>query len=93
MNIKSITKFGVVCFCMLFLDGAFVEGETLPSARFPYLVESLDVEEPLEFCGEPVPLQIQEVRERLEKELLLTFMGPSSGHSLAEAFRSPYALH
>jgi hypothetical protein len=32
----------------------------------------IKIDEPLDFCGEPVALDLQEVRERLEKELLLT---------------------
>ena len=40
--------------------------------RFPSLISSLRIAEPLDFCGEPVELTNQDVRERLEKELLLT---------------------
>ena len=38
----------------------------------PPLISSLKIDTPLDLCDEPVPLEIQEVRERLEKELLLT---------------------
>jgi len=38
----------------------------------PSLISSIRVQPPLDFCGETVPLDIQDVRERLEKELLLT---------------------
>ncbi len=38
----------------------------------PPLVESLRLEQPLTFCGEPVPLKDPDVRERMEKELLLS---------------------
>jgi hypothetical protein len=41
-------------------------------AQFPSLISGIDVEGPLTFCGEALPLDIPEVRERLEKELLLT---------------------
>jgi hypothetical protein len=41
-------------------------------ANFPSLISSLKTIGPLEFCGEQVPLDIQEVRERLEKEVLLS---------------------
>lgn len=41
-------------------------------AGFPSLISALKVPGPLEFCGERVPLKSQEIRERLEKELLLT---------------------
>jgi membrane-bound lytic murein transglycosylase D len=46
--------------------------EPLKPARFPSLVSSLKVTAPLEFCGERVPIEIQEVRERLEKDFLLS---------------------
>ncbi len=42
------------------------------SAPFPSLIVALRVPTPLTFCGEPVPVEDQEVRERLEKELLLS---------------------
>ncbi len=39
---------------------------------FPYLIQSLNINSPINFCGEDVPVNNQEVRERLEKELLLS---------------------
>ena len=39
---------------------------------FPSLIFSVRIGGPLDFCGEPVELDSQDVRERLEKELLLT---------------------
>ncbi len=47
-------------------------GQSLVPAEFPSLVSSLNVKTPLEFCNEHVPLEKQEVRERFEKELLLS---------------------
>jgi membrane-bound lytic murein transglycosylase D len=38
----------------------------------PPLISALKIDAPLKLCDERVPLEIQEVRERLEKELLLT---------------------
>ncbi|UCD86251.1 MAG: transglycosylase SLT domain-containing protein [Desulfobacterales bacterium] len=49
------------------VPGAFCE-----PANFPSLLSSLEAIGPLDFCGERVPLEIQEVRERLEKETLLS---------------------
>jgi membrane-bound lytic murein transglycosylase D len=40
--------------------------------RNPSLISSLDLPTHLEFCGERTPIEIQEVKERLEKELLLS---------------------
>ncbi|MGD1973649.1 MAG: lytic transglycosylase, partial [Desulfobacterales bacterium] len=39
---------------------------------FPSLMSSVRISGPLDFCGEPVELDDQDVRERLEKELLLS---------------------
>jgi membrane-bound lytic murein transglycosylase D len=46
-------------------------GMPSPSA-WPSLMASVRIKEPIDFCGEPVPLDRREVRERLEKEMLLT---------------------
>ena len=46
-------------------------GMPIPST-WPALTDSIKITEPIDFCGEPVPLDGREVRERLEKELLLT---------------------
>jgi membrane-bound lytic murein transglycosylase D len=40
--------------------------------EFPSLMSSVRISGALDFCGEPVELDNQDVRERLEKELLLT---------------------
>ena len=40
--------------------------------QFPGIMSRVRIEGPLDFCGEPVALESQEVRERFEKELLLT---------------------
>jgi hypothetical protein len=51
-------------------QGATSEG--LEPSNVPSLVSSLRIDSPLDFCGETTPLDVQEIRERLEKELLLT---------------------
>ncbi len=52
--------------CILFM-GTLTEASDLPS-----LINSVRINPPLDFCGEPVPLDDQRVRERLEKEMLLS---------------------
>ncbi len=49
-----------------------VYGQSLEPANFPSLISSLKISTALDFCGEQVPIKNQEVRERLEKELLLS---------------------
>jgi len=41
------------------------------TARFPSLLSSIRISAPLSFCGEPAPIDRQEIKERMEKELLL----------------------
>jgi hypothetical protein len=63
-------------FCALALCLAIAPGFAGASGDFdpepvPSLVSAVRLEAPLSFCGEPVPLENPEVRERLEKEMLL----------------------
>lgn len=46
--------------------------DSVAGSQFPSLFDRLRPEEPIDYCSERVPLERQEVRERLEKELLLT---------------------
>jgi hypothetical protein len=46
-------------------------GKELLGARVPLLVDSLKFPTTITFCGERAPIEIQEMRERLEKEFLL----------------------
>jgi membrane-bound lytic murein transglycosylase D len=67
LNILFCFSFGIV---LLLSTPAYCKdaGDT----RFPSLISSLDLPIHLEFCGERTPIEIQEVKERLEKELLLS---------------------
>lgn len=49
-----------------------IAGENATGNKTPRLLTSLKLDAPLEFCGEKVPLHRQEVKERFEKELLLS---------------------
>jgi len=52
---------------------AFAQEPGMPSpSAWPSLMASVRITEPIDFCGEPVPIDRREVRERLEKEMLLT---------------------
>lgn len=48
------------------------EPEIQQSSAWPSLMTAIRITQPIDFCGETVDLDSQEVRERLEKELLLT---------------------
>ena len=62
----------IVVFCVIFFATAHAASEKYSVPPDNFLITSLKIDMPLEFCGERVPLENQEVRERLEKELLLT---------------------
>jgi hypothetical protein len=73
MNFKRTSLDILVLSCFLFMWPLSTSyGESLQSRDFPYLITSLNIEEPLDFCGERVPLEYQDIRERMEKELLLS---------------------
>lgn len=53
------------------VQGSDTAGDGWRLETIPSLIDSIRVDGPLEFCGQPVPLTRAEVRERLEKEILL----------------------
>ncbi|OHB33179.1 MAG: lytic transglycosylase [Desulfuromonadaceae bacterium GWC2_58_13] len=61
---------------MVILTAGLLFGEpklaSSEEGSIPPLSESLLLKQPLSFCGEVVPLEDSEVRERMEKELLLS---------------------
>jgi hypothetical protein len=62
-------------FFIIFCVAGISQGQepgTQPSSSWPSLTASINITQSLDFCGEPVDLGSREVRERLEKELLLT---------------------
>lgn len=70
----------ILCICFITVTLASAGEESViptpepvvKTAAMPALIPALRIEGPLYFCEEEVPLHNQEVRERLEKELLLT---------------------
>ena len=67
MKTKIFMILGMVLFLAVQGDGASLQPVDLVS-----LVSSIKNMDTLSFCGERVPLENQEVRERFEKELLLS---------------------
>jgi hypothetical protein len=68
-SIKRIIVF-LLCIGVLFWSNA--HGQTEEPTERPSLISSLHIPAPIDFCGERVPIESQEVRERFEKELLLS---------------------
>lgn len=69
-NLVKLRLFFLLGIVLLFLSSAY--GEESEGTRFPSLISSLDVPAQLDFCKERVPIEIQGIKERLEKELLLS---------------------
>ncbi|MGD2269449.1 MAG: transglycosylase SLT domain-containing protein [Desulfobacterales bacterium] len=70
-----MNKITIVTLTLLFVVSPHARGgssENLEPSVMPSLVSSLRIDSNLDFCGEATPLDVQEVRERWEKELLLT---------------------
>lgn len=75
MKQLKIYLFIFICFFVIYAPAGDCQ-EAAPSlgmetASFPSLLSSIRIQPPLDFCGEAVPLDDPEVRERIEKELLL----------------------
>jgi hypothetical protein len=51
-------------------------GATEPALDFSALIAAARVKGPLAFCGEPVPLEDPDVRERMEREMLSVLADP-----------------
>ncbi|MEJ2285177.1 MAG: lytic transglycosylase domain-containing protein, partial [Desulfobacterales bacterium] len=67
-------KYGIYVFLLMLLTVAPANSENQHPAdtnQFPGLISRVRISGPLDFCGEPVELENQDVRERFEKELLL----------------------
>ncbi len=57
---------------IMFFSLSNIYGEEFKGDHHPSLISSLKLSTPLTFCDERVPIEIQEIKERLEKEHLLT---------------------
>lgn len=64
--------FSVVLSTLVLAFPAIAQPSAAETAEFPALISATRLREPMDFCGEPVPLDEFEVRERMEREILLT---------------------
>jgi hypothetical protein len=62
----------IIVACLCFASSPGFSSEQLETSAFPSLVSGIRIRGPLDFCGETVPLDEPEIRERLEKEMLLS---------------------
>lgn len=56
---------------LIFFSGSFLPGGLGAQERVPPLIHSLRFQTDIEYCGIKIPIHQQDVKERLEKELLL----------------------
>ena len=69
-----LKKITLLCLAFLCISANSLLAETgaeLAPESLPSLISAIRINGPLDFCGERVPLDNTEIRERLEKELLL----------------------
>ena len=57
---------------MWLVGPSITHADSKVSADYPALISSLKIDDSHDFCNEDVPIKIQEIRERFEKELLLS---------------------
>jgi len=73
MKGEHFMKFGLfILLGMVLFSLSSTYGEELKGVPFPPLIHSLRFSTPLTFCDEGVPIEIQDIGERLEKELLIS---------------------
>jgi membrane-bound lytic murein transglycosylase D len=70
MKLRLFFLLGIILFSL-----SNIYGEEFKGDHHPSLIFSLKPLTPLTFCDEMVPIELQEVKERLEKELLLALWG------------------
>jgi membrane-bound lytic murein transglycosylase D len=70
--VNSIKRIRVFLLCIGFLFWSEAYGQTEVSTDLPSLISSLHIPAPTEIFGERVPIENQEVRERFEKELMIS---------------------
>jgi membrane-bound lytic murein transglycosylase D len=71
---SNFFRVSCITFCLVVLIGTPARGDLLSILEAPSsasMMSSMKITGPLDFCGEPVPLDDPDVRERLERELLV----------------------
>lgn len=73
ITFRDLIRCGLtISVCLSLLSFSDLYAGPLEPSDFPSLVSTLKVEGPVDFCKEQVPIECQEIRERFEKELLLS---------------------
>ncbi len=69
---RQINRVLLVLFCLLFMGAPAFGEESVSDTSVPSLMSSLRLAKPRDFCKEPVPVSDPDVRERFEKEFMLS---------------------
>jgi hypothetical protein len=72
---RWIPAAAVVCL-LAFCRPVWPQAVPAPALDFSALIAAARVTGPLDFCGEPVPIEDPDVRERMEREILSTLADP-----------------
>jgi hypothetical protein len=70
----NVSRVSFIAFCLVVLTGTPAQGDLpyiLEAPSSASMISSMKIAGPLDFCGEPVPLDDPDARERLERELLV----------------------
>ena len=75
-NVLRFAAAAVLAAVLWNADAGAQSGGAPPSLDFSALIQAARIKGPLDFCGEPVPLEDPDVRERMEREVLVTLADP-----------------
>lgn len=67
----------VLATALLTVDAGAQAVSAAPGLDFSALIQAARIKGPLDFCGEPVPLDDPDVRERMEREILAVLADPN----------------
>jgi membrane-bound lytic murein transglycosylase D len=72
MNNYFLRCFALIGIFLWFVSPLITHADPKVSADYPSLISALNLGAPHDFCNEEVPIKSHEIRERFEKELLLS---------------------
>ena len=72
MNNYFLRFLALVAVFTCLVSPSITHADSKVSADYPALISSLKIDDSHDFCNEDVPIKSQEIRERFEKELLLS---------------------
>ncbi len=74
--VRTIGAWALILAALTTGEPVLAQTAPAPALDFSALIAAARVKGPLDFCGEPVPLEEPDVRERMEREVLSTLADP-----------------